>query len=63
MIILKGANMFILISAVVFGLSGVICHQLAKSRGRNPVNWGVAGVVFGPVAIPFVLMSRNLQEK
>jgi len=49
--------MYLLIATVVFGLSGVVCHQLAKSRGRNPVTWGVTGVVFGPVAIPFLLLA------
>lgn len=39
-------------------LSIFICHGIAKSRGAKPVFWGVMGALFGPVAIPFVFMSK-----
>jgi hypothetical protein len=36
------------------------CHLIAKNRGSKPVFWGVMGAVFGPLAIPFALISgRN----
>jgi hypothetical protein len=37
-------------------VSGVICHLIAKRRGLKPVFWGVMGVLFGPLAIPFVFL-------
>jgi len=40
-------------------LSAVICHHIAKKRGANPVFWGVMGLMFGPLAIPFVFLSRS----
>lgn len=41
-------------------ISIIACHLIAKNRGRKPVFWGVMGAVFGPLAIPFALMSgRN----
>ncbi len=42
--------------------SAVICHKIAKRRGGNPVFWGVMGVLFGPLAIPFVFMLRNRKK-
>ena len=39
----------------------VFCHQVAKRRGANPVFWGVMAVIFGPLAIPFVFLSRRQQ--
>jgi len=35
-----------------------ICHFIAKSRGSDPVFWGVMAAIFGPLAIPFVLFSK-----
>jgi hypothetical protein len=37
----------------------VICHRVAKQRGSNPVFWGVMGAIFGPLAIPFVFLSKG----
>ena len=39
-------------------LSVFICHYIAKQRGAKPVFWGFVGFVFGPLAIPFVFLSR-----
>ncbi len=38
------------------------CHAIAQRRGRNPVFWGVMGAVFGPLAIPFALMSKPKRQ-
>ncbi|MES9994371.1 MAG: hypothetical protein ABW098_20670 [Candidatus Thiodiazotropha sp.] len=35
-----------------------ICYHIAKSRGLNPVLWGLLGALFGPLAIPFALLAR-----
>lgn len=50
--------MVIILGLIIFIGSGILCHYIAKSRGANPVFWGVMGVVFGPLAIPFVYMSK-----
>ena len=39
-----------------------ICHYIATERGIKPVFWGVMAAVFGPFAIPFVLMSKPKTE-
>jgi hypothetical protein len=41
-----------------FIVSAILCHFVAKHRGANAVFWGVMGVVFGPLAIPFVFLSK-----
>ncbi len=43
----------------LFTLSGVIiCHSIAKRRGANTLFWAVMGALFGPLAIPFSLLSK-----
>ena len=49
----------ILIVGLTIITSAILCHFIAKTRGANPVFWGVMGVVFGPLAIPFVFMSKS----
>ncbi len=39
-------------------VSIVICHQLAKSKGRIPVFWGMLAAFVGPLAIPFIWMTK-----
>ena len=39
-------------------LSVFLCHYIAKHRGAKPVFWGLMGFLFGPLAIPFVFLSR-----
>ena len=51
--------MYIALGIVLIILSAIICHFLAKSRGANPVFWGVMGIVFGPLAIPFVFLAKS----
>ena len=51
--------MYIVVFAAVFLLSAVICHFVAKGRGGNAVYWGVMGLVFGPLAIPFVFFAKT----
>lgn len=49
----------ILVGGLVLIVSGVVCHYLAVGKGVNPVYWGVMGVVFGPFAIPFILLKKK----
>lgn len=51
--------MYITIFILTFIVSAVICHLIAKNKGLRPVFWGVMGGVFGPLAIPFVIMSKK----
>ncbi len=39
-------------------VSIVACHLIAKKRGLKPVFWDVMGLVFGPLAIPFVCFAK-----
>ena len=49
-------NVAILVGTFI--ISAVLCHFIAKNRGANAVFWGVMGAVFGPLAIPFVFLSK-----
>jgi hypothetical protein len=45
-------------SIVLYVLSIVACHYIAKRRGAKPVFWGFMGAMFGPFAIPFAFFAR-----
>jgi len=51
--------MYFALAIVIMMLSVVICHVVAKNRGKNPVFWGVMGALFGPLAIPFVFFPKS----
>jgi hypothetical protein len=44
---------------LVFLASIMICHMIAKKRGRNPIFWGIMGGLFGPLAIPFIYFVKT----
>ena len=50
--------MYIVILMSIVFVSAVVCHLVAKTRGANAVFWGVMGFIFGPLAIPFVFLSK-----
>ena len=54
--------MYILLVFSIFIISGVVCHLAARSRGLKPVFWGIMGLLFGPLAIPFVYLPRNTEK-
>ncbi len=51
--------MYIVVFTAVFLASAVICHFVAKGRDGNAVYWGVMGLVFGPLAVPFVFFCKH----
>lgn len=51
--------MYMVLNFAIFLLSGMICHFIARNRGANAVFWGVMGVLFGPLAIPFAFLSKR----
>ena len=50
--------MYIAIFILIFIVSAVICHFVAKRKGKRPVFWGVMGGVFGPLAIIFLFLLK-----
>ena len=46
-----------LILAIVFFV--YLARVLAKKKGLDPVFWAVMGGLFGPLAIPFVLLAKS----
>lgn len=43
---------------IVTLLSAVACYLVAKSRSADRRFWLVMGLLFGPLAIPFVFFAR-----
>ncbi len=54
--------MYMIFALSIFLISGVVCHLIAKARGLKPVFWGIMGLLFGPLAIPFVYLSRDTEK-
>ena len=54
-----GFTPFTILSLGLFLLCAATCHAVARRRGANPVPWGVAGFVFGPLAVPFVFLAAG----
>jgi uncharacterized membrane protein len=44
---------------LVFVISMIACHFIAKRRGADPVFWGVMGAIFGPLAITVLLVAKQ----
>lgn len=55
--------MTIIILSFTVLVSAALCHAIAKQRGANPVIWGVMGIVFGPLAIPFVFLAKPVTRE
>ena len=54
--------MYYVVLSLPFIISAIICHYLAKKRGANVAFWGVMGLVFGPLAIPFAFLSKSAKR-
>jgi hypothetical protein len=44
-------------------ISIFICYDIAKNRRGNTRFWGLMGVFFGPVAIPFALFCKPKKQE
>ena len=40
-------------------VSIVLCHGLARRKGRKPSFWVLMGALFGPLAIAFLLLLHD----
>ncbi len=48
----------ILFQVLLFLVCGAVCRAVAARRKLDKVFWFVMGVVFGPLAFPFVLFTN-----
>ena len=56
-----------MVGAVVLSVICISCAYLlwviADKRGANRLFWAIMGAVFGPLAIPFVFLSKKKSSK
>ena len=52
----------IIISVVCISCAYLLWH-LADKRGANTKFWAIMGAVLGPLAIPFVFLTKNNSSK
>ncbi len=50
--------MIIVILLVWLG-SAAVCHAIAKSKGHDPLMWGLIGFFLGPLAILFIAIAQE----
>jgi len=50
---------YILLFLGLLALNAVACNQIANKCDANLIFWGAMGLLFGPLATPFVFMSRK----
>jgi hypothetical protein len=41
----------LILGAFVWFFCAYLCYITAPKRGRTPLNWGILGIVFGPIAL------------
>ena len=44
-------------------ISVVLCHLIAKQKGLSPGFWAIMAVIFGPLAIPVLLLIKQREKK
>jgi 2-polyprenyl-3-methyl-5-hydroxy-6-metoxy-1,4-benzoquinol methylase len=49
--------------SIVCVLSAATLWHMAEKRGANTLFWAIMGAVFGPLAIPFVFLTKKIPEK
>ena len=40
-------------------LFGVLCYYLAGRKGYNKQFWLIMGILFGPFALPFIILGKG----
>lgn len=52
----------IIISTICIACAFLLWH-IAQKRGANTKLWAIMGAVFGPLAIPFIFLTKNKASK
>ena len=56
-----------MVGAFILSLICIACAYLlwhmADKRGANTLFWAIMGAVFGPLAIPFIFLTRDASAK
>lgn len=48
-----------ILTPAIFILSAILLWFIANKRGANTFFWAFMGALFGPLAIPFVFLTKN----
>ena len=49
----------IILTSIIFISCAILLWNIADNRGAHTLFWAVMGGVFGPLAIPFVFLTKN----
>jgi len=53
----------IILTSLIFIACAILLWNIAEKRGANTLFWAVMGGVFGPLAIPFIFLTKNNSSK
>lgn len=53
----------IMLVSTVFIASAILLWFIADKRGANTFLWAFMGAFFGPLAIPFVFLTKNRSDE
>jgi hypothetical protein len=49
-----------LIAVIIISLIfGVLCYNMASRKGYNKQFWLIMGILFGPFALPFIILGKR----
>lgn len=49
--------------AIIWAISAIICHYIAKARNVKPnLFWIVVVLILGPLAIPLIFLAKSQQK-
>jgi hypothetical protein len=54
------ANFGLWLALAILLLSVVMAHRIARRKRRNAVFWGSMAALFGPLALPLLLVLKSL---
>jgi len=47
---------------IISFLFGMLCYYLAGRKGYNKQFWLVMGILFGPFALPFIILGKRKEQ-
>ncbi|MTI49671.1 hypothetical protein [Sporosalibacterium faouarense] len=54
-----GFNIYLIVVRI---FSTILCYRIAKKRNRNPLLWGIIGLIFGIIGLILILSISDDQK-
>ncbi len=54
--------MYYLGVVIIAAFFGILLYLIAEKRNADKKFWFIMGIVFGPLALPFVFIAKKLEQ-